>query len=109
MFWLKCKNPHPAGVIYEEICTCTENYIGKRKQNVETRSEKHSDINKISEPHNHLKGNPTHAFTWNVPMTGSINDELMINLEASLIALSRPLLNKQINWNKLLLFRNSVT
>ena len=42
-------------------------------------------------------------------MTASINDELMINLEASFIALSRPLLNKQINWNKLLLFRNSVT
>lgn len=77
MFWLKCKNRHPAGVIYEEICTCTENYIGKRKQNVETRSEKHSDINKISEPPSQLRSNTTHPFTWNVLMAASINDRYL--------------------------------
>ena len=63
LFHLKSKNPHPACVIYEGICTCKENYIGETKRNVEIRWEEHSDINKISEPSRHLKSNPTHAFT----------------------------------------------
>ena len=42
-------------------------------------------------------------------MIALINDRVRKNLEASFIALGRPLLNEQINSKKLLLFRNGVT
>ena len=41
-------------------------------------------------------------------MAAPINDRVKKNLEASFIALSRPLLNKQIDLKKLLLIRNDV-
>ena len=66
LFYLKSKNPHPACVIYEGVCTYEGNYIGETKRNVEIRWEEHSDNSKISEPFRHLKSNPTHAFTWKV-------------------------------------------
>ena len=109
MFRLKSKNPHPACVIYEGICTCKENYVGETKRNAEIRWEEHSNINKISEPSRHLKSNLTHPFTWKVLMAASINDRVRKNLEASFIAFSRPSLNEQIDPKKLLLFRNGVT
>ena len=71
-FHLKSKNPHPACAIYEGICTCKENYIGEAKQNVEIPLEKHSYINKISEPSKYLKSNPMPAFTWKVLMAATI-------------------------------------
>ena len=90
LFCLKSKSPHQACEMYEGVCTCKENYIGETKRNVEIRLEKHSNINKISEPSRHLKSNPRYAFTWNVLMTGPINDRVRENLEASFITLSRP-------------------
>ena len=90
LFRLKSKSPHQACAMYEGVCTCKENYIGETKRNVEIRLEKHSNINKISEPSRHLKSNPRYAFTWNVLMTGPINDRVRENLEASFITLSRP-------------------
>ena len=65
-FRLKSKNPHLACAIYEGVCTRRENYIDETKRNVEIRWEKHSDINKISEPSRHLKSNPNHVSTWKV-------------------------------------------
>ena len=76
LFHLKNKNQHPACVIYEGICTCKENFIGKAKQNAEIRQEEHSDINKVSEPSRNLKSNPMRAFTWNVLMVALFNDRL---------------------------------
>ena len=61
----------------KEYAQVKENYIGKRKQNVEIRSEKHSDINKISEPLSQLRSNTTHSFTWNVLMAASIDDRYL--------------------------------
>ena len=42
-------------------------------------------------------------------MAAPINDRVRKNLEASFTALSRPLLNEQIDSKKLLLFRKCVT
>ena len=88
LFRLKSKNPHPAYVVYEKICTWKESYIGETKRNVEIRWEEHSNTNKISEPSRHLKSNLTHAFTWKVLMDAPINDRVRKNLEASFIALN---------------------
>ena len=101
--------PPPSLRNIRRMCTCNKNYIAQTKQNVEVRWEKHSDINKISEPSAHLKSNPTHVFTWKVLMTAPTNDRARKNFEASFTALSRPLLNEQIDAKKLPLFRNGVT
>ena len=85
-----------------------ENSIGETKRNLKIRWEEHLDINKISEPSRYLKSNPRHAFTWKVLMAAPINVGVRKN-EASFIALSRPLLNEQIDLKKLLLYRNCVT
>ena len=55
-----------------------------------------------------MENNPTHAFTPKFSITTPINDRVRKNLEASIIALSRPLLNEQIGSKKLLLFGNGV-
>ena len=41
LFRLKSKNRYATCVIYEEICTCKENYIGETKQNVEIQTLRH--------------------------------------------------------------------
>ena len=99
VFDLQSKNPYPDCIIYQGICTCKENYIGEKKQNVAIRQEEHSDVKKISEP----SSNPTHAFSWKVLMAAPINDQVRKNLEASFIALSSSSLNEQIDSKKLLL------
>ena len=92
-----------------KICTCEENYIAETKRNFEIRWGKNSDINKISEPPQHLKSNPTHAFIWKVLISLTINDRVRKSLETSFIALSRPSLIEQIDSKKLLLCQNGVT
>ena len=122
LFRLNSKNPHPASVIYEGICTCKKNNIGDTKRNVEILWEEYWDTNNISQPSRHSKSNPTqsnafqriqrnptHTFTWKVLMAALINDRVRKNLEASFISLSRPSLNEEIDSKKLLLFRNRVT
>ena len=78
------------------------------KKNFEIQWEKHWENNKISEPSRHLENNPTHAFTPKFSITAPINDRVRKNLEASIIALSRPLLDEEIDSKKLLLFGNGV-
>ena len=34
LFRLQSKNPHPAGAIYDGVCTFKKNYIGETKRNV---------------------------------------------------------------------------
>ena len=45
LFRLKDKNPHPACKIYEGNCSCSVNYIGETKRNVETRLNEHENPN----------------------------------------------------------------
>ena len=109
LFRLNSKNPHPASIIYEGICTCKKNNIGDTKRNVEILWEEYWDTNKISQPSRHSKSNPTHTFTWKVLIAALINDRVRKNLEAFFISLSRPSLNEEIDSKKLLLFRIRVT
>ena len=109
LFKLKDRNPHPSCVIYEGVCSCGTSYIGETKRNVEVRWSEHNDIRKDSEPAKHLKDNINHFFTWNILMPASIKTRLRKNLEASIIAFKRPHLNEQLEFKKLMLFRNGVT
>ena len=58
LFRLRVKNPHPACKIYGGICSCSANYIGETKRNVETRWNEHENPNKDSEPAKHLRKFP---------------------------------------------------
>ena len=53
LFRLKDKNPHPTCKIYKGICSCSANYIGETKRNMETRWNEHENPNKDSEPAKH--------------------------------------------------------
>ena len=80
LFRLKSKNPYPAGVLCEGICSCKENYNRETKRNIEIRWYEHSGINKESEPSRNLNRNPTHVFRWKVVMATPINDCVRKNL-----------------------------
>ena len=97
MFHLKDKNPHPACNIYEGTCSCSTNYIGETKKNVETRWNEH------------LRDFPDHKFDWKILLKAPKNTNLRKVLESSIIALKRLSLNEQLNFDQLILFRNGVT
>ena len=106
---MKDKNPYPACKINESICSCSANFIGETKRNVETRRNEHENPNKDSEPAKHLRKFPDHKFDRKILLTAPTNAKLRKILESSMIALKQPSLNEQINFDKLILFRNSVT
>ena len=106
---MKDKNPHPACKVYEGICSCSANYIGETKRNVETRWNEHENPNKDSEPAKHLRKFPDHKFDWKILLTASVNAKLCKILESSMIALKQPSLNEQLDLDQLILFRNGVT
>ena len=105
---LKDKNPHLARKIYEGICSCSENYIGETKRNVEKRCNEHDNRNKDSEPAKHLRKFPCHKFDWKILLTAPANAKLRKILESSMIALKQPSWNKQLDFDLLTLFRNGV-
>ena len=106
---MKDKNPHPACKIYEGICSCSANYIGETKRNVETRWNEHENPNKDSEPAKHLRKFLDHKFDWKILLTAPTSAKLRKILESLGIALKQPSLNEQLDFDKLILFRNGVT
>ena len=105
LFPLKDKN----GVIYKGDCSCSLHYIGETKRNAEVRWIEHNNSNKSSEPSKHLRSNMNHYFTWAVISNARKNAKTKKNLEASYIALWKPDLNKQKDFERLVLLRNGVT
>ena len=87
-------------MIYKGTCSCGENKI---------RWEEHNGPTKMSEPAKHLKINFHHVFNWLILCKASQNYKVRRNLEASYIALLKPTLNEQKDFENLTLFRNSVT
>ena len=65
---LMSKNPQPACVIYEGICTFKESYLGETKQNVEIHGRNIQTLTKYLNYLDILKTNPTHASAWKVLM-----------------------------------------
>ena len=77
LFRLKDKNPHPACKIYEGICSCSANYIGETKRNVETRWNERENPNKDSEPAKHHRKFRDHKFDWKILLTAPTNAKLL--------------------------------
>ena len=109
LFPLKDKNDYKSCVIYKGYCSCCSRYIGETKRNPEVRWNEHNNPTKSSEPSKHLRSNINHYFTWAVISNAPKNAKTRKNLEASYIALWKPNLNEQKDFERLVLFRNGVT
>ena len=90
-------------------CSCSANYISETKRNVETQWNEQENPNKDSEPAKHQRKFPDHKFDWKILLTAPTNAKLCTILESSMIALKQPSLNEQLDFDKLILFRNGVT
>ena len=107
MFPLKDKNDYKSCVIYKGDCSCSSRYIGETKHNSEVRWNEHPT--KSSGPSKHLRSNINHYFIWVVIPNAPKNARTRKNLEASYIALCKPNLKEQKDFERLVLFRNDVT
>ena len=109
IFPLKEKVQHLSCVIYKSICSCGETYIGETIRNCKVRCDEHNDINKNSEPANHIARNTEHKFSWFILARAPINTFKRRILEAYSIKLIVVSLNEQLDNDVLMLFRNGVT
>ena len=84
-------------------------YIGETICSASIRWKEHNDPTKKSEPAKHLKNNFHRVFNWVILCKAPQNYKVTRNLESSYIALLKPTLNEQKNFEILTLFRNGVT
>ena len=90
-------------------CPWSVTYIGATIRNPSIRWEERNDTTKKSRPAKHLKINFHHVFNWLILCKASQNYKVRHNLEASYIALLKPTLNEQEDFEILTLFTNGVT
>ena len=109
LFPLKYKSDYKSCVIYKGDCSCGSNYIFETKRNSEVRWNEHDNPTKSLEPPKHLQSNIKHYFTWAVISNAPKNAKTRKNIEASYVALWKPDLNEQKDFERLVLFRNGVT
>ena len=84
-------------------------YIGETKRNAEVTWNEHNNPTKSLESSKYLQSNINHYFTWAVISNASKNAETRKNLAASYVALWKPDLNEQKDFERLVLFRNGFT
>ena len=77
--------------------------------NASIRWEEHNDPTNRSESAKRLKNNFHHVFNWVILYKAPQNYKVRRNLEASYIALLKPTLNEQKDFEILTHFRNGVT
>ena len=109
MFPLKKKSDYKSCGIYKGYCSCGSRYIGKIKRNAKVRWNEHNNPTKSSEPSKHLRSNISQCFTRAVMSNAPKNAKTRKNLEASYIALWKPDLNEQKDFERLASFRNGIT
>ena len=102
-------NYYKSCVIYKGDCSCGSRYIGKTKHNAEVRWNEHNNLAKSSEPQNTFEATSTtilHGLLFQMLQKKAITRK---NLEGSYIALWKPDLNEQKDFERLVIFRNGVT
>ena len=109
MFPLKDKSDCKSYVVYKGDCSCGSRYIGEIRRNAEVKWNEHNNPTKSSEPSKYLQNNINHYFTWAVISNAPKNAKTRKNLVASYIALWKPDLNEQKDFERLVSFRNGVT
>ena len=73
LFPIRDKLNHHHHVIYKEVCSCENTYIGETKRNSVVRWKEHESLSGTSEPTKHLASNPTHQFFWMILEKASRN------------------------------------
>ena len=109
LFSLKDKNLYPACRIYYGVCKYGQDYVGGTKRNNVTRWSEHDNPIKDSEPARQLSKRINYVFTWKSLCHTSKKTDIRKNLEAIFIALLKPSLNEQKNFECLIIFRNGIT
>ena len=104
----KDKNDFKLCVIYKRGCSCGSRYIGEIKRDAEVRWNESNIPTESSKPSKYLQSNINHYFTWAVISNVPKNAKTRKNLEASCIPLCKPDLNQPKDFQRLVLFRNSV-
>ena len=109
LFHLKVKKFYPACKIYYGVCKCGEDYINETKRNTITKWSEHDNATKDSEPARHLNKHINYVFPWKILCHASKNTDIHKNLEAIFVALLKPSLNEQKNFECLILCRTGTT
>ena len=109
MFPLKDKSDYKLCVIYKGVCSCGLCYICGSKRHAEVRWNEYNNPTKSSDSSKHIRRNINHYFTWTVISNAPKNPKAGKNLESSYIALYKPDLNKQEDFERLVCFRSGVT
>ena len=108
LFRLKDIKLYLACRIYYGDGECGEDYIGETKRNTITKWSEHDNPTKDSELARHLNKYANHVFTWKILCHTSKETDIRKNLEAIFIALLKPSLNEQKNFECLILSRNGM-
>ena len=110
LFKIKDNNLYPAcKICYGECEHCRDKYFGETVRNTVTRWSEHNNPDHKSEPAEHIKRNIDHVFNWKILCPAPSQKHLRKNLEAIFIALYKPSLSDQKSFDRLMLFRNSIT
>ena len=92
----KKKNTHRSHMVNKDDCSCSVDYIGETRRNVEVRINEHSNPSNDSEPARHLHENPTHSFSWRILCTAQSFHKCRI-IKGLIIQQWSPSLNKQVH------------
>ena len=109
LFPLKDKNDYNLCFIYKGNFSCVSRYIVEARRNAELRWNEQNKATKSSEPSKHFRSNIDHCFPWAMISNPPKNVKTVKNLEASYIALWKPDLNEQRDFEILVLLKNDLT
>ena len=111
LFSIKDKVKHKANVIYKGTSKTKPEvtYIGETVLIAESRWKQHENPNHNSAPSKFLRDNANDQFIWEVICTSTCNHTKRKIHEALFIKKLKPILNKQVEHKKLILFPNGVT
>ena len=109
LFPLKIKTITNRVLSIKELFSCGSRYIDETKRNAEVRWNERNNPTKSSEPSKYLRSNINHYFTWAVISNAPKNPQTRKNLEGLYIALQKPDLNEQKDFERLVLSRNGAT
>ena len=93
---------------YKRICSCESKYVSKTERNVEVKYLEHNHPSGNSKTSEHFYQNINHVLTWSLICSVPKIDRTRKNLKTFYIALMRPNLNEQCDYNILALFRNGI-
>ena len=108
LFHLKDKKLYPTCKIYYGVCECEENITSAKQKETTTRWSEHDNPNKDSEPARYLNKLINHVFSCKILCHTSKKFDICKNQELIFIALVKPSLNEQKNFECLILFRNGI-